>query len=116
VKRFKTAGFKGAEFYVTSADDLPFSDRTFSICLCILSMNFFNDIKRVFQEINRVLVPSGVFICCVPVPERNRLQSTIRGKLYSELELAEICKEHGFELDSIPLENGALLYFKALLK
>jgi SAM-dependent methyltransferase len=116
VKSFRAAGFEGAEFYVTSADDLPFDDSTFSICLCILSLNFFNDIKRVFQEIKRVLVPGGVFVCCVPVPERNRLQSTIRGTLCSEEELAGICKEHGFRFVSIPVENGALLYFKALLK
>lgn len=115
VKSFRGAGFEEAEFYVTSADDLPFDDSTFSICLCILSLNFFNDIKRVFQEIKRVLVPGGVFVCCVPVPERNRLQSTIRGTLLSEEELAQLCKEHGFDFVSIPFENGALLYFKALL-
>jgi ubiquinone/menaquinone biosynthesis C-methylase UbiE len=116
VKSFRAAGFEGAEFYVTSAEDLPFDDRTFSICLCILSLNFFNDIKRVFQEVKRVLALDGVFVCCVPVPERNKLQSTIRGALYSEDELAGICKEHGFRFVSIPFENGALLYFKALLK
>ena len=74
----------------------------------------FNDIKTVLQEIKRVLEPGGIFVCCVPVPERNRLQSTIRGTLYSEEELAGICKEHGFGFESIPHENGALLYFKAL--
>lgn len=116
VKRFRDAGFEGAEFYVTSADDLPFEDSTYSICLCILSLNFFDDIKRVFQEIKRVLVPGGNFVCCVPVPERNRLQSTIRGTLRSEEELAGICKEHGFGFVSISFENGALLYFKAPLE
>jgi hypothetical protein len=70
----------------------------------------------VFQEIKRVMVPGGVFVCCVPVPERNTLQSTIRGTLYSEEELAGICNEHGFRFESIPFENGALLYFRALLK
>ena len=114
VKRFRDTGFEGAEFYVTSAEDLPFDDNTFSICLCVLSLNFFNDIKTVLQEIKRVLEPGGIFVCCVPVPERNRLQSTIRGTLYSEEELAGICKEHGFGFESIPHENGALLYFKAL--
>jgi SAM-dependent methyltransferase len=115
VRGFRAAGFTGTEFYVTSADDLPFDDSTFSICLCILSLNFFNDIKRVFQEIKRVLVPGGVLVCCVPVPERNTLQSTIRGTLYSEEELAELCNKYGFRFESIPFENGALLYFRALL-
>lgn len=115
VKNFKAAGFQEAEFYVTGADDLPFNDNIFSVCLCILSLNFFNDVKKVFQEINRVLLPDGVFICSVPVPERNTLQSTIRGTLYSEAELARICQEHGFRFDRIPCQNGALLYFKASL-
>jgi SAM-dependent methyltransferase len=115
VKKFRAAGFREeVEFYVTSSDDLPFDDNIFSICICILSLNFFNDVKNVFKEIKRVLVPGGVFICSVPVPERKRLQSTIRGTLYSEEELAGICKEHGFKFEGIPFENGALLYFRAI--
>ena len=108
MKSFRATGFKEAEFYVASADDLPFDDNIFDVCLCILSMNFFGDVKRVFQEIERVLVPGAVFICSVPVPERNRLQSTIKGTLYSEEELGRICKERGFRFESIPFENGAL--------
>jgi ubiquinone/menaquinone biosynthesis C-methylase UbiE len=115
-KKFLSAGFKEVEFYVANATHLPFEDGTFSKCLCILSLNFFDDIKRVFQEISRVLVPDGVFVCCVPVPERNSLQSTIRGTLHSEEELAGLCKEHGLKFSSIPIENGALLYFKAVLE
>jgi len=116
VKNFASAGFKNAEFYVVSADDLPFDDNIFDICLCILSLNFFTDIRKVFQEIKRVLVPGAVFICSVPVPEKNRTQSTIRGTLYSEKELDKLCWEHGFRFDKIPGENGALLYFRALLR
>ncbi len=115
-KSFRAAGFKEAEFYVTSVDDLPFDDNIFSICLCILSLHFFNDVERVFQEIKRVLVPNALFICSVPVPERNRLQSTIRGTLYSEEELGRICQEQGFRFESFPNENGALLYFRAVLQ
>jgi ubiquinone/menaquinone biosynthesis C-methylase UbiE len=116
VKNFRAAGFKDARFYVTGADDLPFADNIFSLCLCILSLNFFPDIKTVLQEIKRVLVPGGVFICSVPVPERKKLPSSIRGTLYSEEELAGLCKEHGFRFESIPFENGALLYFRAVLE
>ena len=115
VKRFKAAGFKYAEFYVASAEDLPFDDNRFDICLCILSLNFFSDVNSVFRETRRVLAPGAVFICCVPVPERNKLQSTIRGKLYSQDELREICREYGFAFENIPVENGTLLYFRAIL-
>lgn len=114
VKNFKTAGFKDAKFYVSSADNLPFDVNIFNICLCILSLNFFDNVRNVFQEIRRVLVAGGVFICTVPVPERNSLQSTIRGTLYSEDELRKICQENGFEFESMPDQNGTLLYFTAI--
>jgi ubiquinone/menaquinone biosynthesis C-methylase UbiE len=113
-KRFINAGFPNPEFYVVSADDLPFERGIFEICLCILSLNFINNIENVFQEVNRILLPKGLFICSVPVPERNWLQSTIRGILYSEAELEKICKVHGFKFEQISYENGALLYFKGI--
>jgi ubiquinone/menaquinone biosynthesis C-methylase UbiE len=113
-KRFRKAGFPEPEFYVVSVDDLPFENDIFDLCLCILSLNFFNNVQRVFQEIKRVLVPEGVLLCCVPVPERNRHRSTIRGTLYSEAEIEKICQQHHFKYKCIPSENGALLYFKAI--
>jgi ubiquinone/menaquinone biosynthesis C-methylase UbiE len=116
VKSFRNANYKNAEFYVTSADDLPFDDNLFDIVLCILSLNFFNDIKKVLQEVKRVAAPAGTFICCVPVPERNKAQSTIRGTLNSEEELGRICKRHGLSYETIPSENGALLYFRAIIQ
>ena len=116
VKNFETACFKEAKFYILSADDLPFDVNSFDICLCILSLNFFNNVKQVLEETHRVLVPGGIFICAVPVPERNRLQSKIRGTLYSEDELGKMCQEHGFEFTSMPDRNGTLLYFRAILQ
>jgi ubiquinone/menaquinone biosynthesis C-methylase UbiE len=112
-RRFIKAGFTDPEFFVLSADELPFEDCAFDVCLCILSLNFFGNSARVFHEVSRVLVSKGLFVCCVPVPERNRLQSTIRGNLYSETELEAICRKQGFVFSQIPGDNGALLYFKA---
>ena len=115
-KRFENAGFKDVELYVTSAEELPFADDLFNVVLCILSLNFFKDIQKVFGEIKRVCVPAAVFICCVPVPERNKDRRTIRGTLYSEEELAGICKTNDFRYETIASENGALLYFRAIVK
>ncbi len=112
-RRFVRAGFQNPEFYVLSASDLPFESESFDVCLCILSLNFIGSVEQVFQEISRALVPNGVFVCTVPVPEKNRLQSTIRGVLYSEVELGDICRRHGFQFKPIACENGALLYFRA---
>jgi ubiquinone/menaquinone biosynthesis C-methylase UbiE len=113
-KRFLKEGFHNLGFFVISADDLPFEDDSYEVCLCILSLNFIGNIETVFREVHRVLCPGGAFYCCVPVPERNRRQSKIRGILYSETELAEICKKRGFEYVPFPFENGVLLYFKAI--
>lgn len=113
-KRFIRAGFQNPEFYVVSADDLPFESGSFDVCLCILSLNFIGNVEKVFQEINRVLLPNGQFLCSVPVPERNWLQSRIRGILYSENELEDICQRHGFQFKPISCKNGTLLYFRAI--
>jgi SAM-dependent methyltransferase len=114
VKQFLSAGFKEAEFFVASADDLPFEDESFDVCICILSLNFFDDLAKVLKEVNRVLASCSVFICAVPVPERNKLGSTIRGELRSEDGLAKMCSQNGFRFESIPDENGALLYFRGI--
>ena len=115
VKRFRDAAFENAQFYVTRADDLPFDDSVFDIVLCILSLNFFDDMESVLKEVKRVAAPTAFFICCVPVPERNKGQSTIRGSLLSEEALANLFETDGFNFEAIPAENGALLYFKATL-
>ena len=113
VKRFLRAGFPDPEFYVASGDDLPFETSEFDLCLCILSLNFIGNVKKVFQEVHRLLISGGVFVCSVPVPERKRLRSTIRGVLHSEEELKKICLESGFSFEPLPCDNGALLYFRA---
>jgi ubiquinone/menaquinone biosynthesis C-methylase UbiE len=114
VKRFVRSGFPEPEFYVVSGDDLPFDGDTFDLCLCILSLNFIGNGEMVFEEVRRVLHVEGEFVCSVPVPERNRLQSTIRGVLYSEAELGRMCEKYGFRYERIARENGALLYFRAI--
>jgi ubiquinone/menaquinone biosynthesis C-methylase UbiE len=114
VKRFRSAGFENARFYVSRSEILPFEDESFDLCLCILSLNFFADQAKALKEAHRILVPGSIFICAVPVPERNRLQNTIRGRLYSERELTRLVQGNGFCFESIPCDNGALLYFRGV--
>lgn len=116
VKRFHSAGFKNAEFYVTGAEELPFADQAFDLCLCILSFNFFDDQENVLQEVHRVLASGGRFLCTVPVPERIKSASTIRGKLHSEQELKQLVQNKGFSFESLAGDNGALLYFRGIKK
>jgi SAM-dependent methyltransferase len=113
VRRFKNSGFKDPKFYVTSADNTPFANGTFHLCLCILSLNFFDDISKVFKEVERILMAGGSFVCAVPVPERNSLNSVIHGTQKSESELNKICADNGLVFKPIVARNGSLLYFKA---
>ena len=115
-KRFRRKNFNDLKFYLCSADNIPFEDNSFDTCICNLSLNFFNDAKAIINEVNRVLINNGTFICSVPVPERNKKKSTIRGKLYTEKELKDIFENTGFEFHSNNLINGTLLYFNAIKK
>lgn len=113
-KRLTAAGFENPELYVTSADDLPFKDQQFDLCLCVLALNFFPTAEGVIKEVSRVLVPSGRFVCCVPVPERNRQNRTINGTLYPEKELRRLLEKYGMQMFVLPFENGPLLYFQGV--
>ena len=113
VRNFENTGFVNAAFYVSSAENLPFNENMFDIILCMLSLNFFENATGIFHEIKRVAKPDAVFMCSVPVPERKKTKSPIRGRLYSEKELDRMCQETGLRFEAIPSENGALLYFKA---
>lgn len=115
-RRFRNAGFTAADFYVVSADDLPFENDCFDVCLCNLSLNFFSNVHGVFNELRRVLVPGGRFFCSVPVPERKPPDSKIRGTLYSEGDLGNLTRRYGLAWDPIDAENGAVFYFKAVLR
>jgi ubiquinone/menaquinone biosynthesis C-methylase UbiE len=114
--RFKVKGFQNFELYNTKAEQLPFAENSFDFAICNLSLNFFDDINLFLLELKRILKIHSAFFCSVPIPERKPEKSKIRGRLYSENELKEIFKKYGFEIDSKPYENGAVLYFKAILK
>ena len=111
-KKFTKAGFEDFNLFLCSANDLPFSDDYFDVCVCNLSLNFFDDVKSVMYEVKRVLKGQGKFLCSVPVPERKKGGNNIRGKLYSENELKNMFEETGFKFSSYEFKNGSLLYFE----
>jgi len=114
--RFKKNRFENFELYNTSAENLPFNENIFDYAVCNLSLNFFGNIDLFLQELKRILKPNSTFFCSVPIPERKPEQSKIRGTLYSEKKLKEIFKKYGFDFESKPYENGALLYFAAIFE
>jgi ubiquinone/menaquinone biosynthesis C-methylase UbiE len=40
-KKFEKKGFRSIDFYVLSAENIPFKVNSFDVCICILSLNFF---------------------------------------------------------------------------
>jgi ubiquinone/menaquinone biosynthesis C-methylase UbiE len=114
--RFKKNGFENFELWNTIAEKLPFNENTFDFAVCNLSLNFFDDIDLFLQELRKILKTNSTFFCNVPIPERKPEKSKIRGTLYSEKEWNEIFKKYGFNFESKPYENGAVLYFTAILK
>ena len=113
-KKLAKAGFKDSEFYVTSAGNSVFEKDSFQVCICILSLNFLDDLNLLVEELALILQSGGAFYACVPVPERNKTGSLVRGKLYSEKELEEIFTRHDFTFAAQETVNGSLLYFKAV--
>lgn len=112
-KNFYESGFANAEFYVTGVKNLPFKDSIFTLILCILALNFFDDLPAVFAEIKRVSSEGASFLCATPVLERKRNESKITGTVYSEKEIVRTCEEAGFIYRPVSEENGGLLYFWA---
>lgn len=115
-RNFASREFPRASFCVASAEDLPFDKEVFSLCICLLSLNFFPDIPGTLREIRRVLLPGGTFLCAVPVKDRQPKGSVIRGTLYSEDSLKNLGEKEGFAFRPLEWKNGALFYFKALRK
>jgi hypothetical protein len=68
----------------------------------------------VLSQVKRVLKDQGLFLCCVPVPERIEHGKKVRGRLYSEAELERLFISRGFSFEAVPFDNGALLYFRAV--
>ncbi|MBN1184006.1 MAG: class I SAM-dependent methyltransferase [Bacteroidales bacterium] len=114
-RKFEAHHFTDAEFFVSAANELPFSDQFFDIVICDLSLNFLGDLEDFIKEIKRVMKTGSVFYCSVPVPEKKDPKVIIHGNLYSENELKTNFEKHNFIFNLRPNENGALLYFNTKL-
>ena len=114
-RKFEAFGFRDCALYVADAACTPLADHCFDIAICNLSMNFFADIEAFIREVRRLLKANGVFYASVPVPERKTTKSVIHGTLFSEEELKDKFTHNHFKFETLPYDNGALLYFTACL-
>jgi len=115
-RKYLESGYRDFKLFLCSVDNLIFKNNCFDVCICNLSLNFFSDLQNVICEIKRVLVSEGVFMFCVPVPERNKNSRIVRGNLFTEKELKDIFEENSFSFVPCDFKNGTLLYFKAIAK
>ncbi|MBL7051298.1 methyltransferase domain-containing protein [Candidatus Woesearchaeota archaeon] len=53
--------FSDTQFFIASADKLPFKDKTFDVVTSSLMVSNIKNLKKTFQEINRVLKKRGLF-------------------------------------------------------
>lgn len=112
-KKFKKHKFIKADFYICDASKVPLEDKSFDICICNLSINFFDNIRDFILESRRLLKPGGYLFFSIPLPEKKAPEVKIRGKLYSKQEMKEIFTDLDFRFESLDKENGALTYFRA---
>ena len=112
-RRFRDNGFKNSYFYVSGADTLPFLNSAFDICICNLSLNFFDDINAFLSELRRVIKKGGTFYCSIPLPNKKPEKAKIRGTLYNIEEYRLMFLKYDFQFKALPHSNGALLYFTA---
>ncbi len=114
--KFKRYEFKNFELYNVNAETLIFDDNIFDLAVCNLSLNFFNNLDLVIQNLRKILKINSTFFCSVPITERKPKNSKIRGTVYSEKELIEIFSQYGFKFNKKRYSNGAVLYFSVELK
>ena len=97
---------------VCSADDLPFKNEKFDLCICNLSLNFFYDVEKVFKKVNELLNVDGKFICSIPVVERMPKNKKTKGLQFTVESLKNLCELTGFTFKDLGYRNGALVYFE----
>lgn len=66
VARSTTSPEMSIEWTEASAESIPFSDETFDVVLCQLSLQFVENKSAALKEMQRVLVPGGRLILNVP--------------------------------------------------
>jgi ubiquinone/menaquinone biosynthesis C-methylase UbiE len=110
-QRCTKAGVCNVTFREGSATDLPFADNTFDTVVTRLSIHHFENPRRVFDEIWRVLKPGGTFVVAdvvtSEVPEKSALQNaieTIRDPSHTRMlpasEFVSLIGDTGFVIES----------------
>lgn len=108
---FKSKADKRYNFLVSSAQDLPFKDNTFSKIISVAVMEHLPDDKKAFDEITRVTRSQGKIFIMVPnaypVPLLYKILNMINDRRMGHLrhylakEMIREFKKRGFELEDL---------------
>lgn len=69
--RAESKDFKNVSFEVASAENLPFSEGSFTHAFSMESIYYYADMRRALTEIERVLDRDGLFVCVVDLYKEN---------------------------------------------
>jgi ubiquinone/menaquinone biosynthesis C-methylase UbiE/uncharacterized protein YbaR (Trm112 family) len=104
-KKAKELGLDNLTFFHGDAHELPFKDASLDAANCCGAMHLFSDIRRVLNELHRVLKPHGRFSAAMALV-RSRPLSRLKAYLdetfwgmhyFREEEIQSLLDEAGFE-------------------
>ena len=72
VARESSEGLANVQFEVATAEQLPFSDNSFTHAFSMESLYYYRDIPKALKEIHRVLTPGGLFAAVVDLYWENK--------------------------------------------
>jgi ubiquinone/menaquinone biosynthesis C-methylase UbiE len=81
-ERFSAAGIRNAAFRQGDAGDLPYDDANFDAALSMNGFHAFADKNAAFNELYRVLKPSGLFVGCFYVKGETRRTDWFIRRIY----------------------------------
>jgi len=101
------------EFIVASGLNLPFEDKSFDICVCSEVLEHIPENKEInlFNEINRVLLPGGIFYLTTP---NNSVLSKyldpawylVNHRHYTVIELENFANLTNFQINEVTIKGG----------
>jgi len=102
--REKSANAANLEFYVASADELPFASNSVHHILSVESFYYYPELEPVVNELYRILAPGGKIWCLVDLYKENKYSMTWPEQLdvpvhaLGEPEYREIFEQGGFNI------------------
>jgi len=110
-QRCAKTGLKNVTFREGSATDLPFADGSFDGVVTRLSIHHFQEPRRAFDEMFRVLRPDGALVVADVVSSENADESALQNaiemlrdpshvRMLAPSELLSVIEDAGFQIDT----------------